>query len=334
MKPIFTQMIIVSASLAAVACGALEQKDDFQIKEVSLPVFPLSLSPPAKLSDISYRAFGQFEQCTVTHIGQGLGITAGHCFNAPAHLASIGIKLSPIPVHWGWSGGEKSQTTSSITEILAFEFNEVADWAIVRLYNPPTEFVQLDSQKPLKPTEKLTFFGYPGKSALTHFGLCQVDQSILTGRLVYSCERRSEGGTSGSALMDVQTGKVVGVHNGSLSELEAPRYGTSTIAANMRAFVKNDFRFPLLTALESQKLQPGEKLILQNTGFTLVSFTVRRSNSSILAITDGKGKTSQITKSRFDEMTFHSIPLPVTLESHQFGFGDPVIGVENITYSR
>ncbi len=162
--------------------------------------------------------------CTVTHIGNGLLVTAGHCIDASVKRGPDAPCWDKMTVRWNFRAGLENNEISHCVRVLGAEFNKQFDYAVLIVDNPPPEKVDVDfSVRPNNDT-KITLFGYPMKRPLEWSQFCVVrpttDQrssspnSHYTGkdRFLHQCD--TEAGNSGSAIIDSTTLKIVGVHNG------------------------------------------------------------------------------------------------------------------------
>lgn len=202
-------------------------------------------------------AIGQLNVgCTATHIGQGLVLTAGHCIlSSPRSGAQY---CRGVGVVWGNFGGNKNLSVSKCKEVLFKENTSAADVALIRVENPPEAFVPVDlgsssvTSAMTLPRQSITLLSFPRmrplewskscemleyKKTESHNSTTQVDrgfdastpwfevtallESGAPKKFFHSCD--TEPGSSGAALIDFSTVKIVGVHGGASDEFN---YGT------------------------------------------------------------------------------------------------------------
>lgn len=157
--------------------------------------------------------------CTVSHIGNGIVITAGHCFwqtfFEPKRL--INQRCTDETIQWGKLDGDtKEASVSKCEQIYAMQDDNKAniDFAIFKVSNPPVEKLDLDLTGLNLPSKKITLFSYPDDRDLTWSKYCVVlppgaDPEYQKG-FSHKCD--TEAGSSGAPILDMKTGKVVGLH--------------------------------------------------------------------------------------------------------------------------
>ena len=147
--------------------------------------------------------------CSATHVGGGIAISAGHCFNAPNQR----VDDRPCPntkVEWGYRGGAIT-LVSNCTRILAMRVGGNQDYAIFRV--SPVPSVTLDVKLDSPPTNglPLTIFSHPQAKPLNWSRTCSVMSSGGT-EISYQCD--TQGGSSGASVLRDDTLQVVGIHWG------------------------------------------------------------------------------------------------------------------------
>jgi hypothetical protein len=160
-------------------------------------------------------AFGKIEMgCTATHIGNGLVLTAGHCFDAGESVQKD--KTCDYTVDWGYRADSKPFLTSKCVKILAMVWNDNQDWAIFQVDKAPNAKVEIErsSTKP-QVGSTITIFGHPQGRPLEWSQFCTVQPASNGnfGEFIFSHQCDTEPGNSGSTVLNAQ-GKVVGIHDG------------------------------------------------------------------------------------------------------------------------
>jgi V8-like Glu-specific endopeptidase len=165
--------------------------------------------------------------CTVTHIGNNLAITAGHCvapqswyggaqmFNFVKNVRGCnGLSRQPnskYEISWGVREGSQGFLKSTCLEIVAAENNRERDFAIIRLDKAPTQkMALLMNPPPAQQFRRITIYSHPQKRALEWSGECLL-HTKEEGRIQYDCD--TEGGSSGAAVLDADTLQIVAIHN-------------------------------------------------------------------------------------------------------------------------
>ena len=163
---------------------------------------------------IDPRVFARFGACTATHLGRGIFLTAGHCIDQQEGL--IGFRSSPCPQDLLLY----RDATPRRCNVVAFGYDAKNDFALLEVVDSaalvghpslPVDYA-IDWTRVKKRWIRL--FGYSGGQLRANLW-CEANYDAKSGRLIHSCD--TEGGDSGSALIDMMTGHVVGVHGGGLT---------------------------------------------------------------------------------------------------------------------
>lgn len=142
--------------------------------------------------------------CTATHIGEGYVVTAGHCVT---HSTCSSL----FDVTWGYTeANRKGQGVSKCTKVLAREFNDERDYAIIKVENPPKYSFPLNLQDRPQKGDELTIYSHPMSRPLSWSGWCKNKGDFDGKRFAYTCD--TEGGSSGAVVLNKKM-QVVGVHN-------------------------------------------------------------------------------------------------------------------------
>lgn len=186
------------------------------------------LSIPFKYRQIAESVGLMSMGCTGTHIGNGLVVSAGHCFDA-AKVAKYRTSCDGIQVFWNVRDGRQPSAVSNCRQVLVLELNNQKDYALFRVDNPPRASVKIRIQGRPALGTRVTIFSHPFKSALTWSGTCDISRALSYGLNVnaihHSCDTNP--GSSGAAIVDAVSMDVVGIHDGGVSQgLSGSNYGT------------------------------------------------------------------------------------------------------------
>jgi V8-like Glu-specific endopeptidase len=248
---------LVSLFVITTACGALDKQsgafvttangrlalndttaDEKIIGDNDLtPVLENGANIPEKYRPL-INAFGMMNMgCTATHIGNGIAITAGHCFqgrvsedrqdNVPCGTSTT--------IKWGFRKDAPEYLTSKCVTILALQKNKDRDYAIFTLDNVPGSSVEVDlSARPIDKTA-ITIFGFPQKRPLEWSKTCVVRPGSVGkwGSDMFSHQCDTEPGNSGSTVIDDTTRKVVGIHDGGIAPWNYGTYLVNTPLAEI-----------------------------------------------------------------------------------------------------
>tara|TARA_B110001454_G_C12723272_1_gene436181 strand:- start:17077 stop:17823 length:747 start_codon:yes stop_codon:yes gene_type:complete len=176
------------------------------------------LSIPFKYRDIAESVGLMSMGCTATHIGNGLVISAGHCFEE-GKIARYRSICGGIQVFWNVREGRQPSGVSNCRQLLVLELNNQKDYALFRVDNPPRSAVKIRlSGRPALGT-RVTIFSHPFKNPLTWSGTCEIRRALNFGlplhAIHHTCDTNP--GSSGAAIIDAMTLEVVGIHGGGVS---------------------------------------------------------------------------------------------------------------------
>jgi hypothetical protein len=173
-------------------------------------------------------AIGMLEAgCTVTHIGNGLVVTAGHCIPKPRLPMDgcLGDKYPRMNVRWNYLGtSERADDSRSFClRLLQSELSNAHDFALLLVDNPPTAFVDVELNKRPPDGSQITLFGFPRKRPMEWSKFCVVvpfpenfmpELSARERKNLFAHQCDTEQGNSGSPLIDLKTLELVGIHHG------------------------------------------------------------------------------------------------------------------------
>lgn len=169
--------------------------------------------------------------CTGTHIGGGLVISAGHCFDA-LKVTQYRSSCAGITVSWGVLDGRQPSSVSTCRQILVMALTKSVDYALFRVNNPPKGAVKIRLQGRPQIGAPVTVFSHPFRDPLTWSSICEIRKTFIYGlygvsvnALQHSCDTNP--GSSGAAIVDAISLDVVGIHDGGISQgLSGTNYGT------------------------------------------------------------------------------------------------------------
>ena len=175
--------------------------------------------------------------CTGTHLGGGYVLTAGHCVGASSKLTAsnnchfisgegpfetpdIIIKT----VDFGYRENAVPIMKSDCQEIIAaLKDPETGfDFAILKVSPYPAEFILPDMIRRAAMGDTISIFSHPKGDVLHWSKTCGIERilhpDILTSIIQHQCDTMS--GSSGAAIMNALSLKIVGVHGGGLNDLD------------------------------------------------------------------------------------------------------------------
>ncbi len=173
-------------------------------------------------------AFGEISMgCTATHIGGGYVLSAGHCFDAP-DVVVRNQPCSDITVKWGVREGTTPYLTSQCESIVAMQLSEGNDFAVFKVTEVPTATVGVDTEKRAQDGEALTIFSHPDLMPL-RWSQSSVVEAVKhpflpADAIHHKCDTNP--GSSGATILNLETLKVIGIHDGGLMSDGGMNYGT------------------------------------------------------------------------------------------------------------
>ncbi|MBL7546256.1 MAG: trypsin-like peptidase domain-containing protein [Bdellovibrionaceae bacterium] len=166
--------------------------------------------------------------CTGTHLGNGLVISAGHCFDAK-QVAQYRNSCDGIKIYWGVRYGKQPSSVSNCRQVLIQELNSQRDYALFRVDNPPRTRMKIRLQGHPELGTRVTIFSHPFRDPLMWSGVCDLTRAINYGINVNMIHHRCDTnpGSSGAAIVDVNAMEIVGIHDGGIARGAAgANYGT------------------------------------------------------------------------------------------------------------
>lgn len=153
--------------------------------------------------------------CTGTHIGNGLVVSAGHCFDA-AKIAKYRTGCEGVQVFWGVRHGKSPSGVSNCRQILVLETNNQKDYALFKVDVAPKAALKIKTQGRPSFGTRVTIFSHPGRQPLMWSGTCEISRAVgygFSAQLIHhSCDTNP--GSSGAAIVDVNSNEIVGIHDG------------------------------------------------------------------------------------------------------------------------
>jgi V8-like Glu-specific endopeptidase len=170
---------------------------------------------PAKYAPL-IDGFGRLSNgCTATHLGNGLAITAGHCFRSPSTRRD-NHPCGSYSVKWGFRKDKAPYMVSQCQIVLAGEQNRDRDYAIFVVRPIPPVSVAITSKARPALNQSITIFSHPRSRPLEWSQTCTVQPNTNgpygVDMFTHQCD--TEGGSSGASILDDETLKVIGIHDG------------------------------------------------------------------------------------------------------------------------
>lgn len=163
--------------------------------------------------------------CTCSHIGDKLVVTAAHCLKREP-FAEFGTACpGNTSIDWGRLGDGKPSATSKCVKVVAAELSDTRDYALIRVDKaPPAQLAFRRAPKPV-PGDSVVVLGYPsGRNLSTSKPCALVAPSVADSAFVgHPCD--TSAGNSGGPVLDATTFALVAIHNGGYSGEAQPDGG-------------------------------------------------------------------------------------------------------------
>lgn len=181
--------------------------------------------------------------CTATHIGQGIVLTAGHCFWAGENISSD-LPCEDTTIEWGVREGREPYLKSKCDRILFAQKDIIGnDFAIMQVSPAPKAVVELDLENKPQVGDEVTIFSHPDELPLRWSKTCVVennsDPDLPPESMHHKCDTSI--GSSGAVIFDMKTSKVVALHAGGhmTSATEGMNYGTYLTNSELNKILKS-----------------------------------------------------------------------------------------------
>jgi V8-like Glu-specific endopeptidase len=176
--------------------------------------------------------------CTGTHIGNGVVLTAGHCFNAPSTRKN-NFSCAGITVKWGVRADSPAYLTSKCTNVYAAQQSHDIDYSIFQVDVAPPVAVDVDLDARPAFDTTITIFSHPHLRPLEWSQTCQVKPSTNGGwganQFSHQCD--TDPGSSGATVLDDDTLKIVGIHDGGIAPWNYATFLADTPLAEVLASI-------------------------------------------------------------------------------------------------
>ncbi len=222
-------LVSLMVSLSSPEIGKVIGNNDWVQVNASASNIPVEYQ---KLVD----AFGRTNfGCTVTHIGNGYALSAGHCFDATEAIET-NQSCSFVSVDWGYRYGKETILNTKCEIIVAMQNTKDSDFALLKMKNYPDISIKPDLDNEVYSGSLMTIFSHPDGQPLNWSQYCliesQVHPPIPAEFLQYACD--TSGGSSGAVLLNPDTLKVMGIHKGGEINMN---YGTRILGTPLEAIL-------------------------------------------------------------------------------------------------
>jgi len=256
--------------------------------------------------------FGRMSMgCTATHIGDGLVISAGHCFEAPPNRTN-NAKCDGIKVEWGVRKDKPAYLTSNCEKILAYETSDDRDYAIFKVDKAPPVKLAVDLSGRPRTDTKITIFGFPQLRPLEWSKTCAIKpgsgnagQSQDWGVDQFSHQCDTEPGNSGSTVLDDDSLVVVGIHDGGLLPWN---YGTYLVDTPLAEILGN-------APTPRPTVQPTVRPTVQPTPQPTIVPTVRPTPGRPDIVAGPFGNNSRIELASFSRQEGRSVSFTIETDT-------------------
>lgn len=196
--------ILFATFIGITSCGQENPRDEQQAGNLDVIIPGYGDLQKVRYSD-NAEVFGIMSGgCTVTHIGENIGMTAGHCLRSRSCSSNYDVL-------WGYTTDNRQGTMhSKCVQVLAVEQNDAKDYAFIRYDQAPKVYLPVNTERKPATGEKIIIYSHPRGRTLETSGWCTVKGQTMGQRFRYFCD--TEGGSSGAAILNERF-EIVGIHN-------------------------------------------------------------------------------------------------------------------------
>jgi V8-like Glu-specific endopeptidase len=181
--------------------------------------------------------------CTVTHIGKGYALTAGHCLNKKQTKTITNQKCShpKFEIQWGHTQNKRYYLKSKCSRIVVLEHSLLSDYAIIKVNPYPKDIIKVEHLNNISEREFIKILSHPKKRPLESSQECLATYNTkpYKKRWLYECD--TESGSSGAVLLN-KNNKIIGIHNSYASKINK----------NSGTHIINTLLFKILQILQEQ----------------------------------------------------------------------------------
>jgi hypothetical protein len=198
--------------------------------------------------------------CTVTHVGHGVVVTAGHCFFDSAFEGRAEHRTcseGKFDVEWGVLSGAPSYLVSRCSEIIAAEYRGGVDYTIFRVSPYPQTYVGV-SESYARPGERISILSHPRRRPLEWSGYCDIKPLSTFTETQFGYECDTDGGSSGAAVLN-ENFEIVGIHN-FYTSMDNLNGGTSVVKTPLVQIIRKEGGLARSGLVSMQPLAPRNPL--------------------------------------------------------------------------
>ena len=179
-----------------------------------------------------------FLGCTVTHVGNNLAVTAAHCFSyLDDEIVRNGLQEGADCSHrsiWWHYRRDAPRVSTKCKKILRFIHTDSQDFALFSVEKAPEAKVELELGD--YSSGEVTLFSHPSNKYLHWSKDCFMsisdEPTLSESQFTHDCDTQT--GSSGGAIIDLDSLKIVGIHSGSIEN--EINYGTYIKSINLEDF--------------------------------------------------------------------------------------------------
>jgi V8-like Glu-specific endopeptidase len=165
--------------------------------------------------------------CTVTHIGGGLVLTAGHCVpqEKPFPDGCLSTTYPKMTIRWNYRSGTSTYAESACLKIINTELSKAHDFALLQVDTPPLYAVKVELNERPPAGRQITVFAHPRKRPLEWSQLCTLavlptdfmpELNAQNRKSLFAHQCDTEQGSSGAPIFDTVSLKMIGIHHGGI----------------------------------------------------------------------------------------------------------------------
>ncbi len=159
--------------------------------------------------------------CTAFHLGHGIVATAGHCLTI--HTPSLeDYSCHSLDIAWGQTADTQVNLHSRCMKVLQYQLDDKADYALLLVDPAPAASIEIQADARVqKFAEQAIVIGFPKDKTLSFSDPCGTSwQDTESDNRIFHHRCDTLPGNSGSPVLDADTARVIGIHNGDADNQE------------------------------------------------------------------------------------------------------------------
>lgn len=159
--------------------------------------------------------------CTAFHLGHGIVATAGHCLTIQTPSLEDD-SCHTVDIAWGETADNQTKQRSRCMKVLEHQLDDNADYALIVVDPAPEASIEIQADVRAQGfAEQALVIGFPKDKTLSFSDPCSTSWSDTEAdNRIFHHRCDTLPGNSGSPVLDVESARVIGIHNGDADNQE------------------------------------------------------------------------------------------------------------------